>query len=147
MSAKSDNSYEAFEKINFPKIVTEIDYVQTIYKAIDIPIDFLLQFAKIFWPSFLLIDGKVFLKNLYESEKYDALLSTDSNAAQYWINLLEITGLFEDLSFDQAHGLAEIIAACWNSKIKVEFGSGVGYARSIANLSTREVFVSIDSKI
>ena len=145
MSTQVDNSFQAFALINSPKRVTGIDYVQTMYKATNLPVDFVLELAKLLWPVFVLADGKVFLESLFEQERYESLLSTDSRTAQYWINLLEVTGLFDDLSVDQARGLASVIANCWNAKLETEFEPGVGRARPIWDQSTDEVFVSIDA--
>jgi hypothetical protein len=146
MSTQSDNSYQAFERINSPKHVTGIDYVQTMYKAANLPVDFVVQFSRLFWPDFLLVDGKTFVKSLYEPERHASLLATDPMSAQYWSNLLEVTGLFDDLSVDQARGLADVIANCWNAKLAVEFEGGIDRARAVWDQPTDEVFVSIEAE-
>ena len=63
--------------------------------------------------------------------------------AQFWMNLLEITGLFDELPTDKAMFIAEVLATSWNSKMATEFGSVLNPARAIRDDETGEVFVTI----
>lgn len=62
---------------------------------------------------------------------------------QFWVNLLEITGVFDKLSFDQAMEVAVIVSESWNSKILKEFGAEHALARYILDEDTGEIFVTI----
>ena len=139
------NGFDAFVKINSPKRVTGIDYVRSLYKTMDVPNDFVLWFARLLWPRVMVLDGRVFIADLFDSERYKTLLQSDhsESSAQFWTNLLEITGLFDDLSESDAFEMAEGIAASWNCKIDIECSDASGRARVIHDKTTGEIFISI----
>lgn len=143
MSVNQSNSYDRFEKANAPKRVTGIDYVRSIYKSLNLPSDFVLQFSQLFWPNFLVVDGKVFVNDLFDRERYEGLRKSgqSESGAQFWMNLLEITALFDDLLEPQALAVAEIAAACWNRKLDGEFSGNADEARVVHDKATGEVFV------
>ena len=62
------------------------------------------------------------------------------------MNLLEITGVFDELPTEQAMEVALVISESWNSKIFKEFGAGYAVARRIYDEETGEVFVTIGSR-
>ena len=119
--------------------------MHTIYKAHGLAVDFILYFAKLFWPDFKVLDGLVYLSELFEPERYRNLLGEGRNSTevQYWMNLLEVTGLFDELSTGDAMFIAEALATNWNSKMAAEFGSVMTLARAIRDDETGEVFVTI----
>lgn len=145
MVTNQESSYEKFKTANSPKSLTGIDYVRFIYKAFDLPVDFILYFSRLWWPNFLVIDNRIFLSDLFDSERHASLLLSEQDAAsaQFWMNLLEITGLFDDLEEVQALEVAENLVSCWNKKINSEHSEITDRARVILDNSTGEVFVSI----
>lgn len=61
------------------------------------------------------------------------------------MNLLEISGVFDELSPEQAMEVALIVSESWNSKLLKEFGAEHAVARRIYDEETGEVFVTIGS--
>ena len=65
--------------------------------------------------------------------------------AQTWLNLVEITGIFDNLSFNDGAEMANIIANGWNNEIAKQ-KAGLGKARVIVNSDQAEIFLTIDCK-
>ena len=145
MAASESNSFERFEMANAPKRVTGADYVHSIYKALNLPADFVLWFSRLLWPSLLIVDGNVFVADLFETQRYEVLRQEGHSAssAQFWSNLLEITGVFDDIAEPLALEFAQNVAAAWNCKIAMECADGAGRARVVHDKTTDEIFVSI----
>lgn len=145
MSDNKSFDFNSFVAANEGQHVTGFDYLHTLYKSHGLAADFVLYFTKLFWPDFKVIDGLVYLSEMFEPERYRSLLDEGrkSTEAQYWMNLLEITGLFDELPTDDAMFIAEALAASWNSKMIIEFGSTLMPARAIRDIETDEIFVTI----
>lgn len=145
MGDENSFDFKSFVSANTGRVVTGFDYLHTIYKAHRLSVDFIVYFAKLFWPDFKIVDGLTFISELFDSERYQSLLKEGRNAkeAQFWMNLLEITGLFDELSIDGATQIAEAVAASWNSKLDTEFSNVSVPARVIRDDQTGEVFVTI----
>lgn len=145
MSDNKPFDFTSFVSANAGKEVSGFDYLHAVYKSQGITNDFILWFAKLFSPDFRTVDDTVFITELFDLERYRGLLQ-DGNTimqAQFWMNLLEITGLFDELSTDEAMFIAEVLATSWNSKMTTEFGSVLVPARAIRDDETGEVFVTI----
>lgn len=145
MADADSNSFDQFAKINAPKQVSGIDYLRSIYKALELPIDFVLQFTRLISPRVLVVDGRVFIADLFDSERHQDFLKSgrSESSAQFWTNLLEVTGLFDDLPESAALELAECLATSWNRKIESECVDATGRARVIHDKSTEEIFVVV----
>jgi len=139
-------SLKEFLLANQPKKLSEIDYIHALYKLIDLPIDLLFCFIKLLMPEFKVVDGLVFLSESFDSNTYKTYLSEDksNSETQLWINLIEITGVFEEIDEDDAIRLANAIADMWNLKLESNVVSGLGNARVIHDKEEGEVFVTID---
>jgi hypothetical protein len=145
MTVDSKNSFENFEKANAPKTVTGIDYLRTIYKAQSLPQDFVAHFSRLFWPSFVCNDEVIFVADLFDKDRYDGfrLSGHSRSSAQFWTGLLEITGLFDELSIHEASEFAERLVAAWNQKLSTEYGQSMGQFRVIKDEAAGEVFAAI----
>lgn len=137
--------FSSFISANPEKSVSGIDYLHAIYKTQRIDGDFLVWFARLFWPEFKVVDGLVFVASLFDDDQYREIVIGGKTAerAQYWVNLLEITGLFDELTQNQARELADVVAATWNSKMLASLGEVKSPALVIEDASTGEVFVTI----
>lgn len=137
--------YKSFALANNDHVVTGVDYLCSIYKSHELAGDFILWFARLIWPAFKMLDGKVFVVELFDAELYQQHLDVKSTPGktQFWVNLLEITGVFDKLSFDKAMEVAVIVSESWNSKILKEFGAEHALARYILDEDTGEIFVTI----
>lgn len=143
----NDKSFDfpSFTAANPPGSVSGLDYVHTVYKAHGLVYDFVFHFAKLFFPDFRVVGGGVFVSELFSDEEYGDLLSKGKaiHEIQFWINLLEITGMFDDIDVDQAAELAKLIVDGWNVKLQREFGDVSVPARVMCDDETGEVFVTI----
>ena len=145
MSDNKPFDFASFVSANVGRIVSGFDYLHAVYKSQGLAADFILWFARLFWPDFKTVDGIIFVSELFSAERYQELLSNghSTTQAQFWMNLLEITGLFDDLPTDQAMVIAESLAGSWNSKLQKELGISSTLARAIYDEETGEVFVTI----
>ncbi|WJN58224.1 hypothetical protein [Pseudomonas sp. SO81] len=137
--------FASFRAANKDRNVSGIDYLHAIYTSQDLPADFVLWFSKLFKPDFKLLGGMAFVAELFDEARYQGLLGNGQrpDQAQYWSNLLEITGLFDNLTVDQAYPLAERIAESWNLTLTNQFGVEQALARVIVDDDSEEVFVTI----
>lgn len=135
----------SFKAANFPKHFSCIDYVHAIYEINNMPADLAVCMARLYWPEFKVVNGVVYIAELhferYEQDLQNSAIS--SSGSQFWINLLEITGVFDNLSFDEAMEIAQAMANTWNAKLTAEFGPSAALARAISDDDTNEVFVTI----
>lgn len=138
-------SFEAFRSANPKKRLGGYDYLQTISAAAALPADFIVWFSRLFSPRFILVDGTVFIDSLFEAQRYEELRRNGKSLeeAQFWMNLLEVTGLFDQLTVSQAERLAETIVDAWNMRLDKEFPLSTHKARFIHDQETNEVFVVI----
>ncbi len=145
MSDKNLFDFKSFVLANTKRKVNGFDYLHTTYKAHRLNIDFIIYFAKLFWPDFKTVDGLTFISELFDFDRYQSLLKDGHNAkkAQFWMNLLEITGLFDELLIDEATQIAKAVVASWNSKLHAEHRNISVSARVICDNETEEVFVTI----
>ena len=145
MSKKNSFDFVSFKAANADRIVTGFDYLHAVYKSQGLAPDFILWLAKLFWPDLKKVDGIVFISELFNADRYNELLGNGHSytQAQFWMNLIEVTGLFDDLPTDQAIVIAESIANSWNSKLQNEFGISSAPAKAIYDNETEEVFVTI----
>ncbi|TCW85637.1 hypothetical protein C5O80_10750 [Burkholderia sp. SRS-46] len=145
MSNAQSFDFASFVSVNSPASVSGFDYVHTVYKCHALDYDFLFHFGKMFFPDFKVVDGAVFVSELFDDEKYKRMLGGGDviREIQFWINLLEITGMFDDIDTDQAVELANLIVDGWNAKLQREFGEVSVPARVLCDDELGEVFVTI----
>lgn len=147
MDINKSFDFSSFVSANPGRRVSGFDYIHSIYKAQSIDGDFLVWIARLFWPEFKIVDGRVFVATLFEDTRYRTLIEnhTTAGSPQFWTNLLEITGIFDELSYVQAKELADVLAHTWNSKLSIEFGEVLSQARVVEDELSGEVFITIDS--
>jgi hypothetical protein len=145
MQTNSPFDFASFRAANKERNVSGLDYLHTVYESQDLPADFVLCFSKLFKLDFILLGGMAFVAELFDEARYQELLGNGQrpDQAQYWLNLLEINGLFDNLTVDQACTLAERIAKSWNLVLSNQFGVEQALARVIVGGDTDEVFVTI----
>ncbi|WP_321902716.1 hypothetical protein [Paraburkholderia tropica] len=66
-----------------------------------------------------------------------------SAEAQAWINLIEVTGIFEGISFEKAKDLAATLAVAWDARIEKLFPDEATRATVIVEEELGEVYVTI----
>jgi hypothetical protein len=135
-----------FIAANPGKKLYSVDYLHAAFKLLQLPSDVALSFAKFFVPKFTVVDALIFLDEVFDLTKYQSYLSDGrtKEEAQFWLNLLEITGIFNDnLSEEEAVRLASSVVYIWNLKIAHEFSGSTSKARVIHDRAEGEVFVTI----
>ncbi|MCJ8175713.1 hypothetical protein MRS45_06340 [Pseudomonas viridiflava] len=137
--------FASFRVDNAHHLVSGFDYIHAIHHTQRLPADFALCMAKLYWPEFIRVDGWIFVKENFDEAYYLSLLESDNSPAksQFWTNLLEVTGLFENLSMPQSTVVANSLAGSWNAKLASEFGPSFAQARAIVDDEGCEVFVTI----
>lgn len=139
------DTFVSFQEANSTRKVGQLDYVGYIYKSRALPGDFLIAMSTLFKPKFCERDGHLFVSDLFDEERLSDFLrkGLTVTVAQYWMNLLEISGLFDGLTTEQATKLANDIKDCWNLEIERHFANLSGRASVVYEEELREVFVSI----
>jgi len=82
--------------------------------------DILIAMFELNWPSLLEMNGKVFLKDLFNKEKLDSL---NNESVEYWMNLILLEEFFLDDPEGDQNGLrfVEGIKASWEMKLQKTF--------------------------
>ncbi|GLK89770.1 hypothetical protein [Pseudomonas turukhanskensis] len=143
--AHSSFTYEQFLESNSGMRKNGFDYLQLVSKATSLPADFFRYLAILFSPEFVMRDEKIYLLETFDDQAYAEYKQSGMPDAelQFWMNLVEITGVFDVLGTDDALHFAGTLAKAWNLKLTSEFGEGVEKARVIHDEDTGEVFVTI----
>lgn len=148
MSNENSFDFESFQSANEGRNVSGFDYLHAIYKTQKLSSDFILWFAKLLLPEFKCVDNRIYVAELFDMIRYQELLKNgqSKNQAQFWMNLFEITGLFDDMSCNDAHIFAMKIAESWTAKIRTDFGPNEEGARVMFDNDTGEIFVVIGNE-
>jgi len=82
----------------------------------------LFNFLEFFWPTFIEKDNYVFLKEAFNEEEYNRLITEQSNP-EYWINLLTVDEFFSAMPDweEKASVFAKALASIWTEKLKKDF--------------------------
>lgn len=145
MSEFTNFDFKSFVSANSGKKVSRIDYLSAVCKATQMPSDFAIALSKLYSPDFKVVKGEVFISDLFDEVRYEEMTSEGyaSESIQYWLNLLEITGLFESLSSEEAFLIACAIVRSWNAKLLEEYAGSSKLANAIFDQETGEVFVTL----
>jgi len=130
---------------NPDRTVSRIDYIHAVYKIHDVPSDFIISMMELVSPTFIEIDGLAFISSQFNKDEYQKMLSEGHtvNAAQFWLNLLEISGLFEDVETETCLELGQVLCEAWNLKLLAKFPNTCELARVIHDHETNEVFIVV----
>ncbi|MDV4265338.1 hypothetical protein ACG9XY_04085 [Acinetobacter seifertii] len=141
----SDLSFESFKNINKPNLFGEIEYIYSIFKIKELPIDLLFKILNLVFPDFLINENHIFLASEFDQDKFNNLQKVEeTNKAQFWMNLIELTSLHDEMRAEQALLIAQKIVDSWNAKIKYEGLNAHGRARVFEEVEYGEIFITID---
>ncbi|USX11871.1 hypothetical protein NHH88_19440 [Oxalobacteraceae bacterium OTU3CAMAD1] len=145
MTDRNIFGFSEFCNANPGRNVGGYDYVHAVHKTANLSGDFLIWFGKLMWPQLVEMNGLIYISDLYSNERYENFISggRSKKQAQFWMNLLEISGIFDDLPDEQMKLLAKNIAECWSAKIRQDFGENHEGARVIVDEENGEVFVVV----
>ncbi|WP_254617123.1 hypothetical protein, partial [Acinetobacter seifertii] len=111
----------------------------------EIPVDLLFKILNLIFPDFLIIENHIFLASEFDQDKFDNLQKVEeTNKAQFWMNLIELTSLHDEMTAEQALLIAQKIVDSWNAKIKYEGLNAHGRARVFEEIEYGEIFITID---
>ncbi|WP_130391834.1 hypothetical protein [Cupriavidus agavae] len=121
------------------------DYLHATSTHLDLQGDAYLAFFELFRPRFIEVDGVIFVSELFSRKEYDESLARGrtSLTIQPWMNMLEITALFNSIELKDAKRIADAVSHSWNDKLIAEFGSNSIQAQVIVEEAQDEVFVTV----
>ena len=134
--------FKDFIEENKSEKVTTFNYLRFLYMSQEINSEFIILLHKLWYPEFIIVENKVYVKELFEQRNIK--ISLHSEKSQLWINILEITNLFYELSFDEAIYLTEFLVKSWNSKIHSEFPTVADRAKLLCDKQLDEVYITIE---
>ncbi len=122
------SNYATWQKANSPQPYSLFDYVYGAGRSANIPADLFIAFAKLVWPDFVEIDGRIFLAEQYSKTKHEELLKNGSSTqeAQYWMNVFSVDGLFLEIAGDTPEhweAFAAILRDSWEAKLRRDYPS------------------------
>ncbi|MDN3484372.1 hypothetical protein QL989_03315 [Pseudoalteromonas sp. APC 3224] len=82
---------------------------------------------------------------MFNEDKYADFLfeGRDDKEIQYWMNLFELTSIFEGMEVNEAKKLGGSIVEVWNDRIANQYSEMNVSASLIHDDSTDEVFITI----
>ncbi|MCH2000295.1 hypothetical protein [Acinetobacter seifertii] len=140
-----DLNFESFKNINKPNFFGDTEYIYSIFKIKELPVDLLFKILNLVFPDFLINENHIFLASEFDQDKFDNLQKVEeTNKAQFWMNLIELTSLHDEMTAEQALLIAQKIVDSWNAKIKYEGLNAHGRARVFEEIEYGEIFITID---
>jgi len=115
--------YAAFIKVNEGRSLSKFEYLYMVMRTNTISNDFYLFFSRLFHPNVVVKEGSYFIEENFDGDRYQEYIAqgqTSSEVAE-WLNLVEITALFEDMSYEEAGALSMVVSDCWNATLVREF--------------------------
>lgn len=115
--------YEKWKRANAPGKFSLFDYLHGVSSTQAIAGDITVAYLQLFWPDFYVYKGLVFLKEEFAQDKYQQLVEQGYSGAdlEYWMNLLTIDGLFNNLTTEQALYVGSAIVVMWEKKLAAEY--------------------------
>ncbi len=118
--------YERWRSSNLPESFSLFDYIHAIMKTKQISADLVIALARLLWPDFVEINGRVFLAEQYSEAKLHELRTQGFNEteAQYWMNLFSVDGLLgaqESSHPDYEGEFAAILECSWSAKLAMDY--------------------------
>ncbi|ENU42517.1 hypothetical protein ACOY72_00900 [Acinetobacter seifertii] len=140
-----DLSFESFKNINKPNFFGDTEYIYSIFKIKELPVDLLFKILNLIFPDFLIIENHIFLESEFDQDKFNNLKKVEeTNKVQFWMNLIELTSLHDEITTEQTLLIAKKIVDSWNAKIKYEGLNAHGRARVFEEIEYGEIFITID---
>jgi len=140
-----DLSFESFKNINKPNFFGDTEYIYSIFKIKELPVDLLFKILNLIFPDFLIIENHILLESEFDQDKFNNLKKVEeTNKVQFWMNLIELTSLHDEMTAEQTLLIAQKIVDSWNAKIKYEGLNAHGRARVFEEVEYEEIFITID---
>jgi hypothetical protein len=138
--------YDDFVKANNGRF-SALDFIHAVTAKVALPPDFALCMARLFAPTMTIFDNVIIVAEWFDEARYHEYRRSGMKPeqAQAWVNMVELTDIFQGISFDQAQQLAAIITELWNGKLSQNFPHSTTKASAIFEEDSGEVFVTVGS--
>ncbi|WP_122312930.1 hypothetical protein [Pseudomonas coronafaciens] len=138
------NSYEDYLAVN-KNGLSRFDYFYMIRVHEGLSDDFVMSFAALFNPTFFCREGEYFVEENYtDLKRKETLLGeVGTLGVAFWVNMVELTSLLGDISYEDAAELGAVIRDCWNTKLNRQFPDSGFEARLILEDDLDEVWVTL----
>ncbi|MBR9908487.1 MAG: hypothetical protein GYB30_10645 [Gammaproteobacteria bacterium] len=139
-------SIEEFKSVNTN--VNVFDYIHALYSNEKIAADLVLAIDSIFRPKFKAVHGILFVEELYSSEKHESLENANKSNSEisYWVNLIDLTSVFEGVDFKVVLSIAEKMKASWNTELNRGYSGYNVQASLIAEAEPGEIYLTLELK-
>jgi hypothetical protein len=143
---------EPVDKLSYKKLSDEsggglsmFDYFYMVRASGAVHEDFIMSFAAVFNPTIVKQRGGFFVKENFNSKRYEELLEggVERSDIPYWLNMLELTDFLGDVSYDYAAELGAVVCECWSSKLEKKFPNSGFEARLVLEDELDEVWVTL----
>lgn len=125
--------------------LSRFDYFYMVREKKDLCGDFIISFAALFNPTLFYKGGGYFVGENYTELKYQEFMQggVDALDVSYWVNMVEITSLLGDISYEDAAGIGAVICKCWNDKLVQQFPESGSEAILLLEDDLDEVWVTL----
>jgi len=144
---KDTQGYEAFLKANEGRSLSKFEYLYMVMRTNAISNDFYLFFSKLFHPTIVVKGGGYFIEENFDSDRYQECIAQGQTGSEIasWLNLVEITAFFEDMSYEEAGAFSNVVSDCWNATLAREFPESGFISKVLFEEELGEVYVTLCS--
>ncbi|WP_040071207.1 hypothetical protein [Pseudomonas batumici] len=145
-NGKNDTQgYAAFLKANEGRSLSKFEYLYMVMRTSAISNDFYIFFSKLFCPTVVVKGEGYFIEENFDSDRYQECIDQGQTSSEIagWLNLVEITALFEDMSYEGACALSVIISDCWSVTLAREFPASGFISKVLFEDELGEVYVTL----
>ncbi|MDO4426603.1 MAG: hypothetical protein Q4B88_00590 [Moraxella sp.] len=129
-----------FKSTNRSNLLPE-DYLHFLFNYSNIKVeDILFAFIEILSPEFILYKNMIFIKDRFDVDKLRD--GDDLKNAQYWQNLIYLSGIFSNMSDDEVMTIGNLIVDNWKLSMQKSNIQGVGKPKIICD-SDDGIFLTI----
>lgn len=135
-------SYQSFIATNPGS--TSFDYLHGLASQIGLSPEDFNAISMVLAPELIEVDDLVFVKELFYENKYRNILEKGyrGEEIQYWMNLLDITSLFEGLPVARLSKTTEAIIAGWHAKLVHTFPHKKFAVKRIVDVKAGELAIT-----
>ncbi|MCD5994973.1 hypothetical protein KDX38_15825 [Pseudomonas sp. CDFA 602] len=138
----SKDSYSDYLSVN-EEGLSRFDYFYMVREKKDLCSDFIISFAALLNPTLFYNGEGYFVGGNYTELKYQEFLRSGVLDVSYWVNMVEITSLLGDISYEDAAELGAVICKCWNDKLVQQFPASGSEAVLLLEDDLDEVWVTL----
>lgn len=139
-------SKKDFEASN--KNVNVFDYIQALFTLKKISADLISAVESIFRPKLIKIERALFIEELYSKDKHQDLTVHYAKADEvtYWMNLIELTTVFDGVDYESVLLIAKALKANWVSVLANDYRDYDAEVLLIEEKELREIYLTIRSQ-